>query len=123
MYADQEHGQTEIQSLYSLHRITRNAQQRDKFLSTEFAELIIDPFLLRLENPHIEPGFIDPRHCLVFWARPPDHIVRLTAHLQMLLKKAAPSTEWQCGLRSELVTNLESRSVVDAHPSHASDNA
>jgi len=83
--------QAEIQSLYSDHRTTRNAQQRDKFLSSEFKELIIDPFLLRLEKPAIEPGFCDPRNCLVFWARPPHHILKLAAHLQELLKKAAPS--------------------------------
>ncbi|KUI59037.1 hypothetical protein VP1G_06316 [Cytospora mali] len=81
----------EIQSLYSTHRVTRNSQQREKFLSSEFKEVIIDPFLLRLENPAIEPGFTDPRNCLVLWARPPDHVVRLASHLQSLLKKAAPN--------------------------------
>lgn len=84
--------QTEIQSLYSAHRVTRNSQQRDKFLAPDFKEVIIDPFLLRLENPSIEPGFTDPRNCLVFWARPPDHIIKLASHLQSLLRKAAPST-------------------------------
>lgn len=81
----------EIQSLYSTHRVTRNSQQRDKFLSPEFKEVLIDPFLLRLENPGIEPGFTDPRNCLVFWARPPEHIIKLASHLQSLLKKAAPN--------------------------------
>ncbi|KAF6817586.1 hypothetical protein CSOJ01_02296 [Colletotrichum sojae] len=82
--------QAEIQELYHAHRTKRNGQQREKFLSSEFKELVIDPFLLRLENPRMEPGFRDPRNCLVFWARPPDHIVRLAAHLQALLKKVAP---------------------------------
>ncbi|KAK3332426.1 RNA ligase/cyclic nucleotide phosphodiesterase [Cercophora scortea] len=80
----------EIQSLYSTHRVTRNSQQREKFLSSDFKELIIDPFLFRLEKPEIEPGFQDPRNCLVFWARPPDHIIKLASHLQSLLLKAAP---------------------------------
>lgn len=83
--------QAEIQSLYSAHRIRRNEQQKDKFLSGDFTELVIDPFLLRIERPELEPGFQDPRNCLVFWARPPDHAVRLATHLQNLLKKAAPS--------------------------------
>lgn len=82
-----------MQSLYSTHRTTRNAQQRDKFLSPDFKELTIDPYLLRLENPTIEPGFQDPRNCLVFWARPPEHIVKLASHLQAVLKKAAPSKQ------------------------------
>ncbi|KAL2162378.1 hypothetical protein VTH06DRAFT_7291 [Thermothelomyces fergusii] len=80
-----------IQAHYAAHRTTRNAQQRDKFLCPEFSGLDIDTVLLRLEKPEIEPGFRDPRHCLVFWARPPDHIVKLACHLQSLLQKAAPN--------------------------------
>ncbi|KAL4725402.1 hypothetical protein ACLX1H_007549 [Fusarium chlamydosporum] len=81
----------EIQTLYSLHRTKRNAQQAEKFLATGFEELIIDQTLLRLEDPTIEPGFRDSRNCLVFWARPPDHIIRLASKVNELLKKAAPS--------------------------------
>ncbi|KAH6842580.1 RNA ligase/cyclic nucleotide phosphodiesterase [Chaetomium sp. MPI-CAGE-AT-0009] len=80
-----------IQSLYATHRTIRNAQQREKFLSPDFQELNIDPILLRLERPDVEPGFQDPRHCLVFWARPPNHVVKLACHLQTLLQKAAPN--------------------------------
>lgn len=72
--------------------MTRNSQQRDKFLSSDFKEVLIDPFLLRLEDPSIEPGFTDPRNCLVFWARPPEHVLKLANYLQSLLKEAAPST-------------------------------
>ncbi|KAB5577565.1 RNA ligase/cyclic nucleotide phosphodiesterase [Coniochaeta sp. 2T2.1] len=81
----------DIQALYSAHRVRRNGQQRQKFLSKGFTELIIDPFLLRLERPVLEPGFRDPRNCLVFWARPPEHVVKLATHLQALLRKAAPN--------------------------------
>lgn len=84
--------QAEIQSLYSTHRVTRNGQQKEKFLSSNFKEVLIDPFLLRLENPSIEPGFTDPRNCLVFWARPPDHVIKLASKIQSLLKEVAPST-------------------------------
>lgn len=79
-----------IQSIYSIHRSKRNAQQREKFLASDYKELTIDPFLFRLENPKVEPGFRDPRNCLVFWARPPEHVIQLVSHLQMLLKQAAP---------------------------------
>lgn len=72
--------------------MTRNGQQKEKFLSSDFKEVLIDPFLLRLENPSIEPGFTDPRNCLVFWARPPDHIIKLASKIQSLLKDVAPST-------------------------------
>ncbi len=83
--------QAKIQALYSTHRVARNGQQREKFLSPDFRELIIDPFLLRIENPHIEPNFSDPRFCCVLWARPPEHVIRLAARLQAMLKEAAPS--------------------------------
>ncbi|KAM0287212.1 hypothetical protein ACHAQH_000526 [Verticillium albo-atrum] len=86
---DDDHA--EIQSLYSAHRTKRNQQQKGKFLSSEYKELVIDPFLLRLERPEIEPGFQDPRNCLVFWSRPPDNIIRLSVQIQNLLKKVAPS--------------------------------
>lgn len=82
--------QAEIQVLYSVHRVRRNEQQKEKFLAEDFKELIVDPFLLRIERPEIEPGFKDWRNCLVLWARPPDHIIKLCVHLQVLLKKAAP---------------------------------
>ncbi|KAF5025247.1 hypothetical protein F66182_2713 [Fusarium sp. NRRL 66182] len=81
----------EIQTLYSVHRAKRNAQQAEKFLASDFQELIIDQTLLRLEDQTVEPGFLDKRNCLVFWARPPDHIIRLASKLQELLKQAAPS--------------------------------
>ncbi len=68
--------------------MTRNGQQRESFLASEFKGLNIDQVLLRLEN---EPGFQDPRDCLVFWARPPDHVLKLVARLQTLLREAAPS--------------------------------
>lgn len=84
--------QREIQALYSAHRTKRNAQQRAKFIDPGFKELIIDQHLLRLEDQSIEPGFKDPRNCLVFWARPPEHVIRLAAKIQELLKEKAPST-------------------------------
>ncbi|KAH6617256.1 RNA ligase/cyclic nucleotide phosphodiesterase [Chaetomium tenue] len=93
-----------IQSLYATHRSTRNAQQREKFLSLEFKELNIDPILLRLEKPDVEPGFQDPRHCLVFWARPPSHVVELACHVQTLLQKAAPNLWLMPSHRMHLTT-------------------
>ncbi|KAM0552560.1 hypothetical protein ACHAPJ_007888 [Fusarium lateritium] len=96
----------EIQTLYSVHRTKRNAQQADKFVASDFHELIIDQTLLRLEDPSVEPGFSDNRNCLVVWARPPDHIIRLTTKLQELLKKAAPSV-WLMPSHRQHLTTLE----------------
>jgi hypothetical protein len=77
--------------LYSAHRTKRNAQQRAKFIDPGFKELAIDQTILRLEDQTIEPGFKDERNCLVFWARPPEHVIRLAAKIQQLLKEKAPS--------------------------------
>lgn len=82
--------QEEIQNLYAAHRTKRNAQQKEKFLSEDFKELVIDQHLLRLERPDVEPGFRDERNCLVFWARPAGHVIQLAAKVQELLKEAAP---------------------------------
>ncbi|KAK8109857.1 hypothetical protein PG999_007994 [Apiospora kogelbergensis] len=81
----------QIQALYSAHRIRRNAQQKEKFLSPERPELIIDPWLLRLENPEIEPGFKDQRNCMTFWGRPPMHVLELAEKIQNKLKAVAPN--------------------------------
>ncbi|TKA73875.1 hypothetical protein B0A55_04480 [Friedmanniomyces simplex] len=61
----------QIQARYTTHRTTRNAQQRVKLLAPDFPGVSVDEILAKLEDPSIEPGFTDWRHCLVFWARPP----------------------------------------------------
>lgn len=52
--------------------------------------MTIDPILLRLTDQTIEPGYTDPRHCLVFWARPPQSLKSLIAPLQQRLRSASP---------------------------------
>lgn len=84
--------QVEIQSRYDAHRQTRNAQQKEKMLDPSFSGAILDPIFLRVINPSLEPGFQDPRHCLVFWARPPRKVKNLVAEVQRRLKEAAPRT-------------------------------
>ncbi|KAF5551518.1 ureidoglycolate hydrolase [Fusarium mexicanum] len=94
----------EVQTLYSVHRTKRNGQQAEKFLSPDFKELVIDQTLLRLEDPTVEPGFRDNRNCLVIWARPPDHVIRLASKVNELLKKAAPSVWLMPSHRMHLTT-------------------
>jgi hypothetical protein len=79
-----------MQARYATHRLTRNAQQKAKILVPEFEELLIDPILQKLEDPSIEPGFVDPRNCLVFWARPPSHVKELVGRVQSELRSVAP---------------------------------
>lgn len=68
--------------MYSTHRTKRNSQKRAEFLEN-FNGVLVDPYLLRLEQDH--------RHCLVFWARPPDHVLLLASRVQNMLKEIAPS--------------------------------
>lgn len=79
-----------MQSRYGVHRTTRNSQQKAKLLSPDFKGLIVDCILQRLEDPTVDPGFTDPRHCLVFWARPPAHILSLAGEIQEKLLTLAP---------------------------------
>ncbi|OAA71414.1 Ureidoglycolate hydrolase [Cordyceps fumosorosea ARSEF 2679] len=97
---------TEIQALYETHRVKRNAQQREKFLTADFKELVIDQYLLRLNDPSVQPGFRDERNCLVFWARPPEHVLLLAAKVQQMLQHTAPDI-WLMPLHRMHLTTLE----------------
>jgi len=81
----------QLQQRYDTHRTTRNDQQKEKLLDPKFSGVIVDPILLRLHNPTVEPGFVDPRHCLTFWARPPEHIKQLIVKVQQKLLTVAPN--------------------------------
>ncbi|KAI8633813.1 60S ribosomal protein L44 [Xylariaceae sp. FL1651] len=96
----------QIQALYAAHRTRRNAQQKDKFLDPDFKELIIDPYLLRLENPQVEPGFEDTRHCMTFWGRPPIHVLKLAGEIQRKLRDVAPNI-WLMPQYCMHITTLE----------------
>ncbi|PHH88128.1 hypothetical protein CDD83_7932 [Cordyceps sp. RAO-2017] len=77
----------EIQRRYEAHRAARNGQHARLLLAPDFGGLAVDSHLVRLER---EPGFRDERNCLVFWARPPIHLLRLAGTLQEMLRQAAP---------------------------------
>ncbi|KAL5120890.1 transport between ER and Golgi ATPase protein [Pleosporales sp. CAS-2024a] len=80
----------EIQTRYSLHRATRNAQQKAKMLDASFAGVNIDSVLARLCDPTLDPGFVDTRHCLVFWGRPTQKVKDLVERVQHELSLVAP---------------------------------
>jgi vesicle-fusing ATPase len=83
--------QAQVQDRYTKHRATRNDQQKAKMLAKDFIGVNIDPILLRLTDPTIEPGYQDPRHCLVFWARPTQKVKDLILRVQKELLTVAPS--------------------------------
>ncbi|CZS98576.1 uncharacterized protein RCO7_04114 [Rhynchosporium graminicola] len=97
---------TQIQARYATHRSTRNGQQKKKLLSPDFSGLLLDPILQRLEEPSIEPGFVDPRNSLVVWARPPAHIRSLVDQVQQKLLSLAPKL-WLMPVPNIHLTALE----------------
>ena len=70
--------------------MNRNEQQKAKLLSPDFPGVTVDEILAKLEDTTIEPGFEDWRHCLVFWARPPEKVRLLIAEIQQRLLTVAP---------------------------------
>ncbi|ORY07561.1 RNA ligase/cyclic nucleotide phosphodiesterase [Clohesyomyces aquaticus] len=81
----------QIQERYMAHRAARNAQQKAKMVDENFPGVTIDPILLRICEPNIEPGYTDPRHCLVFWGRPTQQIKDLIQSVQQELLAVAPN--------------------------------
>jgi hypothetical protein len=73
-----------------LHRVTRNEQQKAKILSQDFNGWILDEHLVKLDGLQRDPSYVDPRYCLVFWARPPGKLRKLVEVIQAKLTDAAP---------------------------------
>ena len=88
---DCKNDRRQIQERYSKHRLLRNEQQKAKLLAPDFPGFNIDPVLEKLLKPEQNPGYVDPRNCLVFWGRPPPRIREFVANLQQRLLVVAPS--------------------------------
>ena len=67
-----------------LNRVAARSTNRYGKRSEERAEI-----LANLEDPS-KPDYQDPRHCLVFWARPPIAVRKLILEVQQKLLKVAP---------------------------------
>ncbi|KAJ5640423.1 RNA ligase/cyclic nucleotide phosphodiesterase [Penicillium herquei] len=81
----------QLQARYESHRVNRNKQQSTTILSESFPGWSLDEILKRLDGHEREDGFVDPRNCLVIWAKPPPHIRDMIAFVQNELKDVAPS--------------------------------
>ncbi|KAJ7472673.1 RNA ligase/cyclic nucleotide phosphodiesterase [Mycena latifolia] len=91
---------------YEAHRTTRNAEQKAIFISPEFKGLLIDPILLRLEDPSVEPGFVDTRNSMNFIARPPAKVKALIRECQERLLDVVPNI-WTVPETALHITALE----------------
>ena len=84
-----------IQDRYQLHRSNRNEQQKRKILADDFGGWVLDEHLVKLDGPQKEDGYVDPRKCLVFWARPPRKVKQLIETVQQKLRHMAPGVYGQ----------------------------
>ncbi|KAL2830827.1 RNA ligase/cyclic nucleotide phosphodiesterase, partial [Aspergillus cavernicola] len=96
----------QLQLSYENHRVTRNNQQRAKILAESFSGWSLDEVLMRLEDTRKDNGFVDPRNCLVIWARPSAQVRGLISFVQTELKRVAPSL-WLMPLENLHTTVLE----------------
>lgn len=94
---------------------------RKKLLSPEFAGLVTDNTLHKLVDPSIEPGFTDPRHCLVVWGRPPSHIRSLATEIQQKLLTLTPRKYFkQSFYRSCILSRLKNDLAANAVQTYGS---
>ncbi|KAF7293265.1 hypothetical protein HMN09_01205100 [Mycena chlorophos] len=77
-----------LREIYQTQRSTYNATQKAFLLAPDFVGVIPDPILSRLVAK--EPGYNDPRHSLVVWARPSPSVKALVAQIQEKLTAFAP---------------------------------
>lgn len=86
-----ERSQSLLQDRYEQHRTNRNEQQRHLLTSNGFQGFNVDQILRKLTAPELYPGYVDPRHCITLWARPPEHVKGIVAYIQKELQVVAPS--------------------------------
>jgi hypothetical protein len=70
-------------------------QQKSILLDPKFSAFNVDQVLMKLEDLDKYPGFVDPRFCLVFWARPTVALKKLGLAVQKKLKDAFPGKALQ----------------------------
>lgn len=90
---DEYQSQKQIQARYEAHRSSRNEQYKERLLSRDFTGWQIDDILRKLQagaNGETLP-FVDSRHNLTLYARPPQHIRDLIAEVQQAIREIAPS--------------------------------
>ncbi|KAJ5316104.1 hypothetical protein N7476_006411 [Penicillium atrosanguineum] len=90
------------------HRTDRNAQIKQRLLNPAFREWQFDEILhnvLKAEKGLVE--YIDPRHNLGFWTRPPHHIRELVSDIQREISAVAGSCLWFMPAENLHMTTLE----------------
>ena len=65
--------------------------------------MTLDPILQKLQDRERYPSYVDPRHCLVMWARPPASLRSLVSTIQLKLRDTAPSLSPVVGRLAQLI--------------------
>ena len=78
---------TRIQAYCQSQRSERNARFRVKMLDENFQGVTPDQIL---SKRLYEPGYVDPRNCLVLWARPTKEAMDVVAICQRRLQEVNP---------------------------------
>ncbi|GLA29327.1 hypothetical protein AnigIFM63604_006529 [Aspergillus niger] len=113
---DEYQSQKQIQARYEAHRSSRNEQYKERLLSPDFTGWQIDDILRKLQagaNGETLP-FVDSRHNLTLYARPPQHIRDLIAEVQQAIREIAQKIA-SCRPEPEvegLVSHLQGSGVV-----------
>ncbi|KAJ6083712.1 hypothetical protein N7467_007847 [Penicillium canescens] len=103
----------QLQIAYTVHRSNRNAVFRTQLLQSGFREWKDDEFLRQvLEAERGLTGFVDPRHNIAFWARPPQHIRDLVYNIQQEVAPLAGPGLWLVPSDYLHMTTLEIRSEL-----------
>ncbi|KAF7331395.1 hypothetical protein MKEN_00017600 [Mycena kentingensis (nom. inval.)] len=93
-----------LREIYETKRATYNEKGKALLLDPDFAGMQPDAILARLVAK--EPGYEDPRHSLVVWARPSPSVKALVAQMQARLTAIAPHL-WTMPIEELHTTVLE----------------
>ncbi|KAJ5207258.1 Ribosomal protein L44e [Penicillium cf. griseofulvum] len=103
----------QLQIAYETHRSNRNALFRNQICQPGFSEWKEDEILSKvLEADKGLTDFVDPRHNLAFWARPPQHIRDLVYKIQQDIGPLIGPGLWLVPPDNLHMTTLEIRSSL-----------
>ncbi|KAJ5791315.1 Ribosomal protein L44e [Penicillium psychrosexuale] len=102
-----------LQLAYEVHRSKRNALFRSQICQKGFCEWNEDDILSKvLEAEKGLTDYVDPRHNLAFWARPPQHIRDLVYKIQQEIGTLIGPGLWLVPPHHLHMTTLEIRSAL-----------
>ncbi|KAG0161623.1 hypothetical protein PDIDSM_9158 [Penicillium digitatum] len=108
-----ENNPKQLQIAYEVHRSNRNAIFRNQICQPGFSEWKEDEILSKvLEAEKGLTNFVDPRHNLAFWARPPQHIQDLVYKIQQEIGPLIGPGLWLVPPHHLHMTTLEIRSEL-----------